>query len=511
MKVAQKLPCISTSTQRSHLLRPSLVLRSVSTSTQIDNLVQTYNQVKQSIFSTKTHGPQESPEDVFVTNEIDLNDVQVYGFDYDYTLATYNNQLQPLIYQLAAQSLVKNKKYPPESCSLPYDPNFAIRGLHYDVKRGLLMKIDAFQNIQMGTVYRGHRPLSEAQTLQLYNGAHVAQDYMQAYMPQLTDLFSLPEACLLANVIQYMTDSNIRFDPEYLYWDVAQSIRDVHQHRTMHHEVMRNISLYLNKDPAIEQLLTRLHKSGKKLFLLTNSPYDFVNEGMSYLVGPLWRELFDVVIVEAHKPKFFNFDRPFRQFDTTIHSTTWTHVTKLKQGSVYCEGNINDFSRITGWHGGSVLYIGDHVYSDLLDPSRRQGWRTAAIIQELQHEIKILNTPEHHQHLTWFLNLQRFIKKLQVIQDPQKESLLKSWQDERAKVSSILKYFFNHQFGSVFRTFHNPSFFAHKVSRLADLYTSSSGNFLNYPLHHTFIPNRVFLPHEPQPRRDGFGNYCSGV
>lgn len=37
---------------------------------------------------------------------------------------------------------------------MQYDPNFAIRGLHCDSKNGLLMKIDAYNHIQLGSVYR---------------------------------------------------------------------------------------------------------------------------------------------------------------------------------------------------------------------------------------------------------------------------------------------------------------------------------------------------------------------
>lgn len=37
---------------------------------------------------------------------------------------------------------------------MPYDPDFAIRGLHCDVSRGLLMKIDAYNHIHFSSVHR---------------------------------------------------------------------------------------------------------------------------------------------------------------------------------------------------------------------------------------------------------------------------------------------------------------------------------------------------------------------
>jgi hypothetical protein len=53
------------------------------------------------------------------------------------------------------------------------------------------------------------------------------------------------------------------------------------------------------------------------LFLLTNSPYSFVDYGMSYILNGQenisdWKQLFDIIIVNGDKPNFFMSDRPFR-------------------------------------------------------------------------------------------------------------------------------------------------------------------------------------------------------
>ena len=44
---------------------------------------------------------------VFANNEISFRYINVYGFDYDYTLANYSKQLHHLIYNLASKNLVK--------------------------------------------------------------------------------------------------------------------------------------------------------------------------------------------------------------------------------------------------------------------------------------------------------------------------------------------------------------------------------------------------------------------
>ena len=60
------------------------------------------------------------------------------------------------------------------------------------------------------------------------------------------------------------------------------------------------------------------------------------------------------------------------------------------------------------------------------------------------------------------------------------------------------KNVFNKQFGSVFRTFHNPTYFTRRLCRFADIYMSSIDNLLKYPLDYTFYPRRGALPHEIQ-------------
>ena len=66
--------------------------------------------------------------------------------------------------------------------------------------------------------------------------------------------------------------------------------------------------------------------------------------------------------VSVNFPFFF---RPFRSLNSASMTPTWWRVTKLEPGQVYEQGNINDFIHMTGWKGSSVLYFGDHVFSDL--------------------------------------------------------------------------------------------------------------------------------------------------
>lgn len=55
--------------------------------------------------------PQDvNPRGVFACNELDLSEVKVYGFDYDYTLAHYKPTLEHLLYNLGREVLLEKYK-----------------------------------------------------------------------------------------------------------------------------------------------------------------------------------------------------------------------------------------------------------------------------------------------------------------------------------------------------------------------------------------------------------------
>lgn len=51
-----------------------------------------------------------NPQAVFACNELDLKEVKVYGFDYDYTLACYKPSMDYLLYNLGRQTLIEQFK-----------------------------------------------------------------------------------------------------------------------------------------------------------------------------------------------------------------------------------------------------------------------------------------------------------------------------------------------------------------------------------------------------------------
>uniref|UniRef100_A0A4X1T5R1 5'-nucleotidase domain containing 3 n=1 Tax=Sus scrofa TaxID=9823 RepID=A0A4X1T5R1_PIG len=399
-----------------------------------------------------------NPDAIFSNNEMSLSDIEIYGFDYDYTLVFYSKHLHTLIFNAARDLLINEHRYPVEIRKYEYDPDFAIRGLHYDVQRAVLMKIDAFHYIQLGTVYRGLSVVPDEEVIEMYEGSHVPLEQMSDFygksshgntMKQFMDIFSLPEMTLLSCVNEHFLKNNIDYEPVHLYKDVKDSIRDVHIKGIMYRAIEADIEKYICYAEQTRAVLAKLADHGKKMFLITNSPSSFVDKGMRYIVGKDWRDLFDVVIVQAEKPNFFNDKRrPFRKVNEK-GVLLWDKIHKLQKGQIYKQGNLYEFLKLTGWRGSKVLYFGDHIYSDLA-----------------------------------------------VHRDAASQLVLQEWKKERKEMREMTKGFFNAQFGSLFRTDQNPTYFLRRLSRFADIYMASLSCLLNYDVSHTFYPRRTPLQHE---------------
>ncbi|XP_069941906.1 5'-nucleotidase domain-containing protein 2 isoform X3 [Cherax quadricarinatus] len=232
------------------------------------------------LWESKKQPENVNPRAVFASNELDLRDIKVYGFDYDYTLAHYEEAVEHLIYDLGKNVLISKYRYPEEIKNLKYNHGFAVRGLHYDIKQGLLMKLNQFQQLQFGSIYQGLTPLTQEQVLKIYGSRSLSLHYIEGHMrgqnkmAHLADLFSLPEMCLLSQVAQYFLDNNIPYHSVPLFNDVKAAIASIHPE--MHRVVGRNISEYLIKDPSLVDFFDRLKKHNKEIFIITNSPFYFV-------------------------------------------------------------------------------------------------------------------------------------------------------------------------------------------------------------------------------------------
>ena len=52
-------------------------------------------------------------------------------------------------------------------------------------------------------------------------------------------------------------------------------------------------------------------------------------------------------------------------------------------------GNISALEKRLGAGGLEVLYVGDHIYADLITSKRSNHWRTMLVISELEDEQEV--------------------------------------------------------------------------------------------------------------------------
>ena len=79
---------------------------------------------------------------------------------------------------------------------------------------------------------------------------------------------------------------------------------------------------YFEPTPHLTQVVHNFRDAGKRLLLVSNSPFWYVDAGMRYLFGSDWRMDWDVIITSAGKPNFYTGkDKTFRgcyHYDTQV-------------------------------------------------------------------------------------------------------------------------------------------------------------------------------------------------
>jgi 5'-nucleotidase len=47
------------------------------------------------------------------------------------------------------------------------------------------------------------------------------------------------------------------------------------------------------------------------------------------------------------------------------------------------------FTQLIGAKGRDVMYVGDHIFGDILKSKKKRGWRTFLVVPELQRELEV--------------------------------------------------------------------------------------------------------------------------
>jgi len=349
-------------------------------------------------------------ERVFVNHDLRLSGIEWIGFDMDYTLAIYRQErMDALSVELTVDRLIK-RGYPASLKELRVDTRFPIRGLLVDRKHGHVLKMDRYKVVHRG--YHGMSRIPDDQIRALYHDARIRPHIARYHW--IDTLFALSEVTSYAAVVGALEARGDVIDYEKLFHDVRASIDEAHADGTVYKHVTGALDEYVDRDPELARTLHKLRSAGKKLFLLTNSPHSYTECMMTYLLGnampeyPSWRHYFEIVICSAQKPRWFQEGRPLVERDGDVLKPV---RGQLERGRAYEGGNLEEFERLVGVSGSSVLYVGDHIYGDILRSKKESSWSTAMIIQELDAEV--LAHEASYEDLTRMRLLEEQLEKLE--------------------------------------------------------------------------------------------------
>jgi 5'-nucleotidase len=323
---------------------------------------------------------------VFVNRDLRLAGIDWFGFDMDYTLAIYRqDEMDRLSVELTVERLIR-RGYPSYLGQLEYDTRFPIRGLLVDKRYGHVLKMDRYKVVHNG--YHGMRRLAREELIELYHHKRIRPHTPRYHW--IDTLFAMCEVTSYSAIVDAMEKRGERIDFDKLFSDVRSAIDEAHADGTVYKAITADFPRYVERDAELARTLHKLRSAGKRLFLLTNSPVHFTDKMMSYLLGgampeyPTWRHFFDIVICAAGKPRWFQEGRPLMERDG---ETLRPVKAQLERGRIYEGGNLVDFERLSSVQGSSVLYVGDHIYGDILRSKKESSWHTAMIIPELEPEI----------------------------------------------------------------------------------------------------------------------------
>jgi len=468
---------------------------------------------------------------IFVNRNLRMDRIEAVGFDMDYTLAVYHLQrLETLAFDMTLARMVAVMGYPAGLGALRYDPEFVIRGLVVDKLHGNIFKMDRHNHV--GRCYHGRRPLPDEDIRRLYRGEKV--HLSSPRFAWIDTLFALPEACLFALVIALQEGQGQSVDYTRLYDDIRDAIDTVHRDGTLKAEIRKDLSRYILRDPELGPALHKLRSGGKKLFLLTNSLWDYTHEVMSFLLDgvlpeyPSWRNYFDTVVTGAAKPAFFSEPRPLWLLGPA--GERLGEAQSLERGRVHEGGDLPTLERLMGIGGDRVLYVGDHIYGDILRSKKSSLWRTCMVVQEIEEELawlernsdpltelsrleglRVRMEDELAVHRAALNVLDRRLERsadaagreeLEAERRRAKgelEALRRALKDADARIAALersVEEGLNPYWGLTFKEGNENSRFGEQVEVYACLYTSRASNFVYYSPMQYFRSPRAVMPHE---------------
>lgn len=452
---------------------------------------------------------------VFVNRTLNLKRIRFIGFDMDHTLVRYDSEaFEGLAHRIMLEKLVAEKNYPKSVLDLKFSFDRAIRGLVIDKVRGNVLKLSRHSAIRVS--YHGLKPIDFRTQTRIYKSIYI--DLRDENYDTVDTTFSIAFAGLFMQLVELKDTTEKDTIPDYLR--IAEDLNAVldrsHRDGSLKNEVRNNLEKYILKDPELVAGLERYKKHDKKLFVVTNSDFSYSKLLLDYTINPFlknhksWQDLFDFTITLAQKPRFFVDSSRFLKIDPATGLMS-NMDDKLVPG-IYQGGCAQIFTNDLSADPDEILYIGDHIYGDIVRLKKDCAWRTALVVEELEQEIK--NEARAEPVLGQINKLMDQKVPLEVKidaliseqietntnkHDQQIQALLGEVGDIDKKISPLIKQqqqIFNPYWGEIMRTGIEESYFGYQLDRFACVYMSKLGDLLKTSPRSYFRSQRRPLAHD---------------
>ncbi len=423
---------------------------------------------------------------------------------------------------------------------IPFFAQFWVRGLIIDTQRGNFLKIDRHKYVRVA--YHGFTPISSRTRKDLYSRFfNQVPSFGEKQYVNMDTLFQFVDASLFAAMIEMKDNGEHEFMDmktyEEMYRDMRESVDLCHRDGVIKDEVARNPEKYIVLDDGLIPMLQKYRDDGVKVFLLTNSLWDYTSVAMNYLYHQAdvdaetklkneWTDLFDLIVVGSCKPAYM-VDPYLNLFrvnptDGSLLNTDGLYEIDalgddgakkfLEQGKIFQGGNWKHLLAMLEVEAGEeILYVGDHLYSDVLRSKRTLGWRSAFIMPELPEEMSVFY--EQMPLRENISELRRLREEMSMLGDSLRNSADKDNIDAQKKLEQLeadddllketltemAKQYhsaFHPIWGMMFQAGYQDSRLAYFVTNYACLYTAKATNLGLVSTQRAFRTAGDVLPHD---------------
>ena len=416
-----------------------------------------------------------------------------------------------------------------------------VRGLIIDTQRGNFLKIDRHKYVRVA--YHGLDVISSDTRKFLYNRMfNKVPSFTESQYVNMDTLFQFVDAHLFASLVALKDQGDSEFLDDKTYEEISRQVRECvdlcHRDGVIKDEVAQNPEKYIVPDPTVVPMLKSYRDSGVKVFLLTNSYWEYTETAMNFLFHGRkvdhetmkrneWTDLFDLVVVGSCKPAYLsdpylNLFRVNPEDGSLLNTDGLFEIEALgengarkflDQGKIFQGGNWKHLTAMLDVAAGEeILYVGDHLYADVLRSKRTLGWRSCFIVPELSEEMRVFS--EQLPLRRKIIDLRKLRDELSLHGDALlretsnpdseevREVLAQIDRDDEA-IKDVLttlaeRYHaaFHPIWGQMFHAGYQDSRFAYFVQNYACLYTSKATNLGLATTNRSFRTGGELLPHD---------------